>query len=254
MHSVSRWTSRAAAVLALTALTGCSDEVTGPHTSPGSSAGASPAVATTGNGAPSGAHYTLNVIGVSKEKSASFDGGSGHRIFVGLGRTGTVASTRINLREGDFAVLDANGTDGSAAFQLPNPDPDGDGSTMYSVYVRALGKPGGKAAMQSCYEDDLGSWCAVDLAGGLEPITVERTKGGAGKFTNVSKDLLYVDYCAAWDAGADTILGTEDDVCTSVDQVALFSDDLLSYFWSYDNQGLKLAQFRFYEVPTATPW
>ena len=34
-----------------------------------------------------------------------------------------------------------------AAFRLPNPDPDGDGTTSYSVYVRALGKPGGKATM-----------------------------------------------------------------------------------------------------------
>jgi hypothetical protein len=39
-------------------------------------------------------------------------------------------------------------------------------------------------------------------------------------------------------------------VCTEVDQVALFGNDLLSYFWSYDNEGLKLAQLRFYEVPT----
>lgn len=29
------------------------------------------------------------------------------------------------------------------------------------------------------------------------------------------------------------------------------SKDLL-YFWSYDNEGLKLAQLRFYEVPTVT--
>jgi hypothetical protein len=207
-------------------------------------------VGTTGNGAPSGAHYTLNIIGVPKDKSANLTGGSGHRIFVDLGRTGTAANTRINLREGDFAVLDANGTDGTAAFQLPNPDPDGDGTTAYSVYVRALGKPGGKATMQSCYEDDTGTWCAVDFAGGVEPITIQRSKGGVGKFTNVSKDLLFVDYCTAWAAGDDGVLGTADDVCTDVVQVALFGNDLLSYFWSYDNEGLKLAQLRFYEVPT----
>lgn len=35
----------------------------------------------------------------------------------------------------------------------------------------------------------------------------------------------------------------------------LFSDPLASYFWSYDNAGLKLAQLRFYEVstPVAAP-
>ena len=253
MRDTSRW-SPAAALIALTALAGCSEEATGPFGGAGSPATQALAVGETGNGAPSGAHYTLNVIGVPKDKSASFDGGNGHRIFVDLGRTGDGAKTRINLSPGDFAVLDANGTDGTAAFQLPNPDPDGDGTTAYSVYVRALGKPGGKATVQSCYEDDLGSWCAVDFAGGVDPITLERTRGGAGKFTNVSKDLLFVDYCTAWDAGPDTILGTEDDVCTSVDQVALFGEELLSYFWSYNNEGLKLAQFRFYEVPTDTEW
>lgn len=253
MRSVSRWTAPAAALLALAAVAGCSDDATGPAPPPD---GATPAlgVAETGNGAPSGPHYTLNIIGVPKDKSANFDGGNGRRIFVDLGRTGEAAKTRINLTEGEFAVLDANGTDGTAAFQLPNPDPDGDGTTAYSVYVRALGKPGGKATMQSCYEDDLGTWCAVDFVGGVEPITIERTKGGVAKFTNVSKDLLYVDYCTAWDAGLDGQLGTADDVCTSVDQIALFSDDLLSYYWDYSNEGLKLAQFRFYEVPTDTPW
>ena len=247
MRSGARWTSPTAAVLALTALAGCGDEATSPHLD-GSARATAAAVGTTGNGAPSGAHYTLNIIGVPKDKSASFDGGNGHRIFVDLGKTGTAANTRINLREGDFAVLDANGTDGTAAFQLPNPDPDGDGTTTYQVYVRALGKPGGKATLQSCYEDVLGTWCALDFEGGVEPVTLQRTKGGVAKFSNVSKDLLYVDHCAAWDAGADLLPGTVDDVCTDVEQIALFSDALLSYYWSYGNEGLKLVQLRFYEV------
>jgi hypothetical protein len=206
--------------------------------------------ASTGNGAPSGSHYTLNIIGVPKNKSANFTGGSGHRIFVDLGRNGEPANTRINLIEGDFGVLDANGTDGTAAFQLPNPDPDLDGTTSYSVYVRALGKPGGKATMQSCYEDATGTWCAADFIGGVAPISLQRTKGGVAKFVNVSKDLLFVDFCVAWDAGLDGIAGTEDDVCTDVNQISLFSNTDLSYYWSYDNEGLKVAQLRFYEVPT----
>jgi hypothetical protein len=236
------------AVLAAAALVACNDETTTPSNP---ALAPSPSVTGTGNGAPSGAHYTLNIIGVAKDKSPSFSGGDGHRIFVGLGRTGAAANTKINLTEGDFAVLDANGTDGVAAFQLPNPDPDGDGTTSYSVYVRALGKPGGKATMQSCYTDDTGTWCAVDFTGGVEPITIERTKGGAGKFVNVSKDLLYVDYCTAWAVGTDGVIGTTDDVCTSVVQSALFSNDV-SYLWSYDNEGLKVAQLRFYEVSTNT--
>ncbi len=235
------------AVTMMAALVGCkNDETTGPS----QSAGPSFSVLETGNGAPSGAHYTLNIIGVPKDKSPNFTGGDGHRIFVDLGKTGQAVNTRINLAEGDFAVLDANGTDGSAAFRLPNPDPDGNGTTSYSVYARALGKPGGKATMQSCYEDATGTWCALDFIGGVESITIARTKGGVAKFVNVSKDLLFVDFCTAWTAGTDGVLGTQDDVCTSVDQIPLFSNNTLSYFWSYDNEGLKLAQLRFYEVPT----
>ena len=97
-----------------------------------------------GNGAPSGPHYNLNIIGVPKDKTATMDNNSGHRIFVKLD-----GKSRILLTEGPFQVLDANGTDGLAAFQLPNPDPDGDGTTVYSVYARALGKPGGKATMNT---------------------------------------------------------------------------------------------------------
>ena len=210
-------------------------------------AGAYPAaagVSETGNGAPSGAHYTLNIIGVAKGKNPEMTGNNGHRIFVGLGKTGEISSTRINLIEGDFGVLDANGTDGTAAFSLPNPDPDGDGTTAYSVYVRALGKPGGKATMQSCYDDfQTGeTWCAVDIAGGVSAVELERTKGGVAKFVNVSKDLLYVDVCLAVDATTG--------VCTSSEVQPLFSDSLDDYFWQYDNQGLKHAQLRFYEVPT----
>ncbi|HZI73005.1 MAG TPA: hypothetical protein VFD73_03100, partial [Gemmatimonadales bacterium] len=224
------------ALITLAGLGACSnDQSTGPSASSGTEA---LLTSQTGNGAPSGAHYNLNIIGVPKDKSPNFTGGDGHRIFVDLGKTGQVANTRINLREGDFQVLDANGTDGTAAFQLPNPDPDGDGTTSYSVYVRALGKPGGKASLQSCYEDATGTWCAVNFPGGVEPITVERSKGGVAKFDNVSKDLLFIDFCTAWSAGLDGILGTQDDVCTSVDQVPLFSNNTLSYLWSYDNEGL----------------
>ena len=80
----------------------------------------------TGNGTPAGKHYNLNVIGVPKDKSATIT--SGNRIFLPL-----LGRTRINLSQGEFAVLDANGTDGTAAFQLPAPDADGDSVTSYSV-------------------------------------------------------------------------------------------------------------------------
>ena len=178
----------------------------------------------TGNGGPSGAHFTLNIIGVPKGKTASMT--SGGRIFVPLG-----GKCRINLTEGDFAVLDANGTDGVAAFQLPNPDPTNSGTTQYSVYARALGKPGGKATLTVAATDPL----TGELVYSLESAVFVRSTGGS-KFTNVSQELLYV-YA---DLDGDGV----------VERYPLFDDRLQDYFWSYDNNGLKLLQLRFYTVST----
>ncbi|MFC2171502.1 hypothetical protein ACFLU6_02590 [Acidobacteriota bacterium] len=178
-----------------------------------------------GNDVPSGSHYNLNIIGVPKDKSASMTGNNGHRIFVDLW-----SITKILLREGgSFKVLDANGTDGSATFQLPDPDPDDDLVLAYSVYARALGKPGGSAKMTSCLTDDLGdTYCSTDN------VVMIRGKGKS-RFQNVSKELLtiYVDI----DSDGD------------LDRMALFDEDLWEYYWEYDNSGLKLAQLRFYPIP-----
>lgn len=181
-----------------------------------------------GNGAPSGAHYSLNIIGVAKNKSPNLSGGDGHRIFVPLS-----GSTRINLTEGDFAVLDANATDGSGSFQLPSPDADGDGVTSYSVYARALGTPGGSSITTTCATDPT----TGEVVCSNETMVLVRSTGGS-KFTNVSKALLYV--LADIDGDGD------------VDKVLLFDDRLQDYFWQYDNNGLRLAQLRFYELPTDT--
>jgi predicted small lipoprotein YifL len=183
-----------------------------------------------GNGAPSGSHYTLNIIGVPKTKTASMTGDQGHRIFVPL-----TGNPKIMLAEGqDFEVLDANGTDGEATFQLPNPDPDGDGATVYSVFARALGTPGGKS---------LTTTCAIDPVDGSEvcsmiTLTLERGRGKS-TFENVSKYLLYI-YADVDDDGI-------------LDRVGLFDRALQGYFWDYDNQGLKLAQLRFYDCSTTVP-
>jgi hypothetical protein len=181
----------------------------------------------TGNGAPKGAHYTLNVIGVPKGKTMS--NGSGNVIFVP--ETGTA---KIMLSEGPFDVLDKNGTDGSAAFQLPNPDPENDGTTSYSVFARALGKPGGSSRTTTCATDPTTGeeWCSVYSA------VLVREKGKSA-FTNVSRELLYIYADVDGDG--------------SLERYNLFNSALSDYFWQYDNSGLKLAQFRFYEVPTTVP-
>jgi hypothetical protein len=181
-----------------------------------------------GSGAPSGAHYSLNVVGVPKNKTADMTGSSGHRIFVPLN-----GKCNIKLESGDFAVLDGNCTDGSGQFQLPNPDTDNDGFTSYTVWARTLGKPGGRSETMTCGVDpiDLQTYCSVYTL-------VQTREKGKSTFTNVSKDLLYVSYDVDGDG--------------SLDRIPLFDDRLENYYWSYDNNGLKVMQLRFYEVSTET--
>ena len=180
----------------------------------------------TGNGGPSGSHYQVNIIGVPKNKTGDFTGSDGRRIFVPLD-----GSTKILLSEGEFAVLDANGTDGSASFQLPNPDPENDGITEYSVYARALGTPGGTSTTTTCATDPT----TGELYCSVESMVLVRESGGS-KFSNVSRQLLYV-YA---DIDADGV----------IDRVPLFGDGLEDYYWQYDNAGLRVAQLRFYPIPT----
>ncbi|MBB6610663.1 hypothetical protein H7F15_06415 [Pontibacter sp. Tf4] len=204
---------------------GCSDDQ---DVTPSADLSASTAALATGNGAPSGSHYNLNIIGVSKGKTATMDGNSGHRIFVSL-----EGNTKILLAEGDtYQVLDANGTDSNGAkFQLPNPDPDNDGITEYSVWARALGKPGGSSTMSTCAYDPMSG---EDVCS-TESLVSVRSKGKSS-FTNVSKDLLYI--YADLDNDGDT------------ERYPLFDDRLEDYYWSYDNNGLKILQLRFYEMAT----
>ena len=185
-----------------------------------------PGLTLTGNGAPSGAHYTLNLIGVPKDKTADMTGNNGRRIFVP-----EFGGTKINLTEGDFGVLDANGTDqNGASFALPDPDPDGDGVTAYSVYARALGKPGGSSVTTTCFDEAGETWCSTESM-----VLVRST--GKSTFRNVSKELLSLCLDLDGDGTCDT-------------REFLFDRDLADYYWQYDNSGLKLAQLRFYEVPT----
>jgi len=183
----------------------------------------------TGNGAPSGAHYNLNIIGVSNPKTTEMTDTSRHTIFVPLS-----GSTKIKLAQGDFSVLDGNGTDGSAAFQLPNPDPANSGTTTYSVWARALGKPGGSASMQTCATDIATGelYCSVYAS------VMMRNKGGS-QFSDVSRELLYV--YADLDGDGKT------------ERYPLFSDAMQDYFWQYSNDKLRVAQLRFYAVPSTVP-
>ncbi len=195
----------------------------------------------TGNGCPSGAHYNLNIIGMSHAKNVDPNSvtSDGHRIFVQLGSKDNTATTKISLVEGtDFGVLDYDGTDGQAKFQLPNPDPDGDGVTVYSVYLRVLGKPGGKIRMTTTATDpDFG-----EIVSDMSVVSVREK--GQSKFANVSAALLYI-YAWVFDDATGAWV---------YQRIPLFSDLLQDYLWQYDNNGVRLAQLRFYEgVATTVP-
>ena len=179
-----------------------------------------------GNGAPSGPHYNLNIIGVQNPKSASMTNTDGHSLFVPL-----QGKCTINLQQGSFSVLDRNCTDGSAQFQLPNPDPTNSGQTVYSVWARALGKPGGSSSTQTCFVDTTTNetYCSI-----YQYVAVRTS--GKSKFSNVSQQLLYVYYC--------------DTTTSKVVRVPLFSSPLYQFYWSYTNNGLRLAQLRFYQLST----
>lgn len=216
-----------------------------------------PVAADPGVDMPNGAHYNLNIHGVANPKTAVMDGSNGHSIFVP-----EYGSAKIWLSPSDeddqvqFQVTDANGTDNDgAAFSLPVPgecwgewiDTDGDGvvddlvtpatcTIRYTVWIRALGKPGRSADMYTCMFDAAGEeYCS-------SPdwwVDVTRSKGRS-LFTNVSKELLFVSLDIDGDG--------------TVEHVQIFDDLFQDYNWQYDNAGLKLAQLRFYMGDYCVTW
>lgn len=213
-----------------------------------------------GNGAQSGPHYNLNILGKTTCSGDDLTGSNRHTIQVLLNfddgnNNGQLATTldrrnKIYLVEGEFQVLDGNACDGNGAkFQLPaNPytcpvdDPEclnnDPAFQNYLVYARALGKPGGSANVTTCATgagDDLILGNADDeIVCSTESVLLVRNKGKS-TFTNVTKQLTTL--CVDTDG---------DTVCD--DRVALFNDSLYDYMWDYDNNGLRLAQLRFYMV------
>ena len=210
---------------------------------------------TTGNGAPSGAHYNLNIIGVENPKTDPMVGNDGHVIFVALGTKGgdTGVQSNIWLTPGDFQVCDANGFDpaykcdgtqigrgqNGAVFQLPCNTlvptdygcEEGTVQEPYTVWIRALGGPGGKATMTTCAYDDTG---ALICNTGDNVVSLDR---GHGKqtFQDVTTQLTTLQN-VCFDLGGVMTCG----------DVSLFNSDLQDYVWQYSNKGLRLAQVRFY--------
>lgn len=214
---------------------------------------------------PSGPHYNLNIIGVDKAKKATMRDSQRHTIFVALGKSGAV-TTNIYLvpppaGSTDFRVCDGNGFDAAvdcqgntkptdgAVFQLPcNTNLSGTSggaavdivacsdafpSMSYEVWARALGKPGGQATVTTCAQEttDLDGNGVLDIVCSTENVLLIR---------NASKPV--------WKEVTDelTSLVANIDGDTQLERVALFAGPFEDWFWQYNNEGLRLAQLRFY--------
>jgi hypothetical protein len=167
-----------------------------------------------------GKHFTLNIIGSERVKGMQPDL-SGHAIFVKLTNSGMI-QTKIMLTEGDFAVLDKDGSDGTARFQLPYPlTPTGEG--CYQVWARAQ-SPKGSANMYACeWDTTLNEQVCYYPTNDI--ITLERTGKGVGKFQDITKQLTFTSATTP-----------------------IFGEVNHDYYWYYDNTGLKHAQLRFYQT------
>jgi hypothetical protein len=194
MHSAFRSVPSAVAVLMAGTLAACSPDATNPDPSP--SQGPAFATASTGNGAPSGEHYNLNIIAVSHAKSGDLTGG-GNVIFVGLGTKTDAVTTKILLEQsasaGVFEVLDKDGTDGQAKFSLPAPG-------GYTVWARALGKPYGEGSLTTCATDVTGAPAEGDICSTLSEVFVRGT--GKSSFRNVTSNLTTISLDPVLDAAA----------------------------------------------------
>jgi hypothetical protein len=183
---------------------------------------ASPAYAGVGNGAPNGPHFNLNLIGAKTTNCPQTESSGGNVIFVAL-----FGNSKIELQQGTtFAVLDNNAcTDGVAQFQLPPPTDVNTGAQQYTVWARVEGTPGGSGTITTCGVDATGTTiCSLG--------TTISTRDLKQNFHNVTTQLTQV--CG---------------VINGVQQcVDIFNSALTNYFWSYDNQGNKVLQLRFYPV------
>ena len=201
-----------------------------------------PATALSSSGAGIGSHaYMVNVIGRPNDYKGSGEDSSGRAVFIGL-KTSAGASLcedssgysdagddgladlvpagrqRIGFVAGDFKVLDRDATDGLATISIPAD------TAGYDVYVRMLGKPGG------CLDADgyvLNSTGSYFLTGHID---ANRKSGTPEKV--LINDIFTVQLDTDGDGIADTT-------------ASVFDSQFADYFWSVQNNGLRLMQVVF---------
>ena len=212
------------------------------------------AFAQNGNPCPGDKEYQFNILG-SKTKNPPMTNNDGHRIFVLLNGTSKIYMTgdtdpnTAGLQCGNkFDVLDANGTDSNGATLLVPCDPlsatNLDPDVCFDVYATALGTPGGQADVDViCTFDSTCLGCDIDGTDtcdtGNIDFSLARSSGKPVQqnITNVFRASGCIDLNAS---------GTCDTGDISFNNEWIFNiEQLLSYYWDYTNDGLRLAQIRF---------
>ena len=203
-----------------------------------------PAFAQVGKGL-SGPHYNLVIVGVENPKKADMTDTSRHTLFVPL-----TGSAKISYVAGQiFQVLDGNCFDANGCtIEVPH---EIGGDLCYNVYAVGLGKPGGYTFVTAeCAFD-------VDLVGGGEctdallqgSFEVRRTNSGSNKPKRIDiSDVFRATGCL--DLDGSTTCNTGD---LQFNNVWIFNiEQLESYWWEYDNTGLRNMQVRFYPTTCGT--
>lgn len=175
---------------------------------------------------PAGAHFDLALIGVPPGRFADWSDVGDRAVFMPL-----EGDAKLLLSHGPFAVLDENGTDGSAAFQLPDPEPKASGATSYAVWIRAEARPASTSPCAAEPDTD-------DLYCDAGQIVLVRDTGRPS-FSNAAKDLLSV-YADLDNDGLPA-------------RYPLFDEALADSLWRRNERGLKVAQLRFYDTAPRAP-
>jgi hypothetical protein len=209
-----------------------------------------------GNGAPSGPHWNINIIGHPKGGIGG-DYSSGHSIMIPLRNvTGleelvcipdgvtfldnsgvtTVTSeptgAKIYFVPGDhFEIIDRDATDSDGA-KIMVPVDSATGDIQFNVYIRVLGKPNTCMNINAyAYDLEQNLWFQAGT------VSVSR-KTGKSTFVRAN-DLFRVWFCVVDDTNKCADGGAN---------LSVFNDIFDSYFWNILNDGTRLVQVRLYQI------
>jgi hypothetical protein len=175
-----------------------------------------------------GPHFNLNIIGAPKDKDGgNFDNPDRHTIMVDLNGHTNIYMQQSTTSD-DFAVIDGDGTDGTARFELAK--------GYYEVYAVALGKPLKTVTITPNAEfdgqtgEEVFALGHIDLTHDKKPVW-HRVTGMFLVTVTVDPD------------GAGPLPST-----TYTNEWVFDIPELIDYWWDYNNGGCKLTQVRFYKV------